>query len=272
MHKFSSVLLQAVNTVTKIGVPILPGLIILSLFLSACESGIYHTVRPGQTLYRISRTYAVDENYLARVNGISNPSQISIGTRIFVPGADRVLSVPVVKPKRTVKTQPAPTKKKAVVSLPKQQTVNKSKPVVTKPQRSKQPQISNSKATTVKKLHWPLRGKIVRSFSSQAKAGGGKGIEIAVREGSDVSASEAGKVIYSGDGVNGYGFLVILQHENDLFTVYGFNKKNLVNQGDFVSQGERIALSGIPPSGGKARLHFEVRKGKVAVNPILYLP
>ena len=79
-------------------------------------------------------------------------------------------------------------------------------------------------------------------------------------------------MIYSGDGVNGYGFLVILQHENNLFTVYGFNQKNFVKQGDFVRKGERIALSGTPPSGGKARLHFEVRKGKVAVNPILYLP
>ncbi len=117
-----------------------------------------------------------------------------------------------------------------------------------------------------------MRGKIVRSFSRQAKAGGGKGIEIAVRSGSSVVAAEAGKVIYGGDGVSGYGFLIILQHENDLFTVYGFNKRNTVRQGDFVSKGEQIALSGIPPSGGQARLHFEVRKGKQAVNPILYLP
>lgn len=79
-------------------------------------------------------------------------------------------------------------------------------------------------------------------------------------------------MIYSGDGVKGYGHLIILQHENDLFTVYGFNQQNLVRLGDFVSQDEKIALSGVPPSGGQPRLHFEVRKGKVAVNPILYLP
>ncbi len=267
MHKFSStVLLQTVKTVTKIGMSILPWLVVLSLFLSACESGIYHTVRPGQTLYRISRTYAVDEDYLARVNGITDPSEIAIGTRIFVPGADRVLSVPVIKAKSTIKTTAPPVKNKPVVKTRKPRISRKSKPSVAKPRSSK------TKATTVKKLQWPLRGKIVRSFSSQARAGGGRGIEIAVREGSDVRASEAGKVIYSGDGVNGYGHLVILQHENDLFTVYGFNKKNLVKQGDYVSKGERIALSGTPPSGGKARLHFEVRKGKVAVNPILYLP
>lgn len=277
MHKFSStVLLQMVNTVTKIGMSILPWLVVLSLFLSACESGVYHTVRPGQTLYRISRTYAVNEDYLARVNGITDPSQIPIGTRIFVPGADRVLSVPVVKAKNTIKTTTPPKKKKSVVTTRKKGTSYKSKPAVVKSRALKSavaiPRLSKAKATTVKKLQWPLRGKIVRSFSQKVKTGGGKGIEIAVRSGSDVCASEAGKVIYSGDGVNGYGFLVIIQHENDLFTVYGFNQKNLVKQGDFVSKGERIALSGRPPSGGKARLHFEVRKGKVAVNPILYLP
>jgi len=113
---------------------------------------------------------------------------------------------------------------------------------------------------------------LYKSFSAKAKAGSGKGIEIAVRSGSSVKAAEAGKVIYSGDGVNGYGHLIILQHENDLFTVYGFNQRNFVRQGDFVSQGEKIALSGTPPAGGTPRLHFEVRKGKQAVNPILYLP
>ncbi|MFK5925248.1 MAG: M23 family metallopeptidase [Desulfuromusa sp.] len=241
-------------------------LILFSFLLSACEAGIYHTVKPGQTLYRISRTYAVNEDYLARVNGISDPSQMPIGTRLFVPGAERVLSVPVIKPKSPTKTVNIPKKKKATPSPWHKQKVKKTKSAITKPQILKTP------ATQVKKLQWPLRGKIVRSFSKTAKAGGGKGIEIAVRAGSDVQAAEAGKVIYSGDGVNGYAFLVILQHENDLFTVYGFNRKNFVRQGDFVSKGERIALSGTPPAGGKPRLHFEVRKGKLAVNPILYLP
>ena len=267
MGKFSStVLLRLVSSMLKIRMPFLLLLVISSPFLSACEAGIYHTVKPGQTLYRIGRTYEINEAYLARVNGISNPAQIPIGTRLFVPGAERVLHVQVIKPQASIKQVIIPVKKKGASSVRKQPKVKKSKPVMT------QPKVVKTKATQVKKLQWPLRGKIVRSFTPQAKAGGGKGIEIAVRAGSDVTAAEAGKVIYSGDGVNGYSFLIILQHENDLFTVYGFNRENLVRQGDFVSQGERIALSGIPPAGGKPRLHFEVRKGKLAVNPIAYLP
>jgi lipoprotein NlpD len=235
-------------------------LLFLAATLCACETGIYHTVQPGQTLYRISRTYTVDEAYLARLNRISDPAQLKIGTRLFIPGAERVLNVPVVKP---APVSPMASKSRKPTAKVKSSKKKSLPPLVS---------VKEQKATNVKRLRWPLRGKIVRSFSKTAKAGGGKGIEIAVRAGSDVVAAEAGKVIYSGDGVNGYGFLIILQHENDLFTVYGFNRQNIVKQGDFVSQGEKIALSGIPPAGGPARLHFEVRKGKQAVDPILYLP
>lgn len=235
------------------------------LFLCGCEAGIYHTVKSGQTLYRISKTYGIDEAYLARVNRVHDPTQLKVGTRLYVPGAERTLYVPVIKSAAvTPPKKVAPVQKKKIVAKPAKVT----KKIVVKAPQSP----TKSKATTVKKLRWPLRGKIVRSFSRKAKAGSGKGIEIAVRSGSSVVAAEAGKVIYGGDGVNGYGFLIILQHENDLFTVYGFNRKNTVRQGDFVSKGEQIALSGTPPSGGQPRLHFEVRKGKQAVNPILYLP
>ncbi len=243
---------------------------VIVLSLCACQAGIYHTVKPGQTLYRIGHTYNVNEAYLARVNGIHNPTQIRIGTKIFIPGAKRKLRVPVISSKPTVAKKRLPVKKKRV-STPKPSTKTKySKPTVAKSKPKKK--TTPSKATQVKQLKWPVRGKVVRSFSKNVKAGGGRGIEIAVKNGTGVEAAEAGKVIYSGDGVAGYGYLIILQHENDFFTVYGFNRKNTIKQGDYVSKGERIALSGTPPSGGTPRLHFEVRKGKIAVNPILYLP
>lgn len=242
-------------------------IIALLLLLSACETGIYHTVKPGQTLYRISRTYGVSESSLMWANKINDPTKVRVGTRLFVPGADRVRHVAVVKPAPTVK-KTAPVKTAATKKTVRPPTAAKKNAVVRK---SSSP-AKRGRSTAVKKLQWPLRGKIVRAFSAKAKAGSGKGIEIAARSGTRVAAAEAGKVIYSGDGVNGYGHLIILQHENDLFTVYGFNQRNYVRQGDFVSKGERIALSGVPPAGGTPRLHFEVRKGKQAVNPILYLP
>jgi len=270
MLNFSSTrLISVVDTVKKMPGKIFLAIFLVSFVIGGCTRGIYHTVKPGQTLYRISRTYHVDEKYLARVNGIGDPSKISVGTRVFIPGATTERRVPVVK-------SSSPSVKTARKSTSKPVTRKKStdhKATVKKtPTRTTQKQAPPHHATTLKKLQWPLRGKILHSFSTHAKPGTGHGIEIAARFGSAVKAAEAGKVIYSGDGVNGYAFLVILQHENDLFTVYGFNRKNLVKQGDFVSRGEKIALSGTPPSGGQPRLHFEVRKGKRAVNPMTYLP
>ncbi|MCK4622322.1 MAG: peptidoglycan DD-metalloendopeptidase family protein [Desulfuromonadales bacterium] len=246
----------------------LPAIFVALLLLCSCSGGIYHTVKPGQTLYRISRSYGVAETTIARVNHISDPTRLRAGTRLYIPGADRVRYVPIVKSAPAAKAVTPPPVPKKAVSSGKKSTI-KSPP---SPRKKKPVQQRPAKATMVKKLQWPLRGKIVHSFSTVAKAGGGKGIEIAVRSGTAVTAAEAGKVIYGGDGVQGYGQLIILQHENDLFTVYGFNQRLYVRQGDFVSKGEKIALSGIPPAGGTPRLHFEVRKGKVAVNPILYLP
>jgi len=269
------VILPAVKPVLRIRM-FLYLLVLLSLLtLTACSTGgIYHTVKPGQNLYRIGRTYHVDEQYLARINGIRDPARIDVGDRIFIPGAERVLRVPDATSHATHKTIVPGVENRRVTPRKQQPEIKKSQSVPTpplKPKRDKPRQV-RSHATDIEKLQWPLRGKVVRPFSRQAKAGSGRGIEIAVKAGSTVVAAEAGKVIYSGDGVNGYGFLLILQHENDFYTVYGFNRKNLVKQGDYVSRGEHIALSGTPPAGGKPRLHFEVRKGKVAVDPILYLP
>ena len=259
----------------KAGLSMLILLLPLVLLLSGClRQGVYHEVKPGQTLYRISKTYRVEEAYLARINGIPSPKQLRVGTRLFIPDASSTLYVPATVPRPKIKTPSTATKKIIIASAPVKissvrKPVQKSKPNLKKTTKPKITHTKSSKPNV--KLHWPLRGKILRSFGQGGK-GGGKGVEIAAQEGSKVTAAAAGKVIYSGDGVQGFGHLMILQHENDVFTVYGFNSFNHVKQGQFVSQGERIASSGRPPSGERARLHFEVRVGKRAVNPILYLP
>jgi lipoprotein NlpD len=261
-------------------------LLILAFMLLAvgcAGQGVYHQVAPGQTLYRISKTYAVDEAYLARINGIADPSQLRVGTRIYIPGAFNTKYVPATVQPTSARPKPVTPPVARALKTPSSE---RSKAAPTPPpappapgkKEENPPKYSINALSTPKtnsqqtlKLHWPLRGKILLAFGD-AGQGGGKGLEIAARDGSPVSAAAAGKVIYSGDGVQGYGHLMILQHENDTFTVYGFNRKNYVKQGQFVSQGEKIASSGRPPSGGSGRLHFEVRIGKKAVDPILYLP
>ena len=236
--------------------------------LTACHTGVYHTVEPGQTLFRISRTYEVDSDYLARINNISDPTQLRAGTRLYIPGVDQRRRVAVVTSPPTstaARTTPPLRPTSSTPSSPLPAPVRRPTPMPTSPP----PKVGSVQQ---KKLNWPLKGRIVRQFSSSAEAGAGRGIEIAAIPGTSVLAAEAGRVIYSGDGVSGYGHLVILQHDNQLFTVYGFNQRTLVDQGVFVSRGDRIALSGTPPAGGEPRLHFEVRSGKEPVNPQLYLP
>ncbi len=238
--------------------------------LAGCHRGVYHIVEPGQTLFRISRTYGVDRDYLARINNISDPTQLRSGTRLYIPGASQQRRVEVV----TAPSAPATTTRPAPAPQPPPRSSSPPAPIPTPaPRPAPVPATPPTTASVPqKKLGWPLKGRVVRQFSSAAEAGAGRGIEIAAKSGTSVLAAEAGRVIYSGDGVSGYGHLVILQHDNQLFTVYGFNQRNLVNQGVFVSRGDRIALSGTPPAGGEPRLHFEVRSGKEPVNPQLYLP
>lgn len=249
---------------------VVPIVSICLLLVSCASNGIYHRVEPGQTLYRIAKTYEIDEAYLARTNRISNPTKLEVGQRLYIPGATRTRQVnvdppkvppaPVVPPPSVVanRSKPAPVAKKA-------------KPVAKKPVPVGRSEEISGPRPAPGTFVWPVRGQLVTEFGA-AEGKSSKGIEIAVPHGTPVTAAAAGKVIYSGNGIRGYGNLIILEHADNFFTVYGFNAKNLVSVNNFVGQGDRIALSGSPSGSKSPRLHFEIRKGKTAANPIFYLP
>jgi murein DD-endopeptidase MepM/ murein hydrolase activator NlpD len=242
-------------------------IVLFAAFLGGClpSGGVYHTVREGQTLYRISRAYNMDECYLARINGIKEPTRLKVGERLFIPGADGVKIVhSTVKPKYSNSQNLPPGAAKSSFE-------KKSGDVSERSSVAKKTTSANPPSYAKGKFIWPLKGTIVRKFGDKAGSPS-KGLEIASPQGAPVLSAGAGRVIYSGNGISGYGNLIIVEHEGSLFTVYGFNKKNLVKVGAFVSKGERIALSGVPPGGGSPRLHFEIRNGKKAVNPNFYLP
>lgn len=256
----------------------LPAALLLSgLWACSAHPGVYHTVEPGQTLYGIGRAYGVDANHLARVNGVHDPANLRAGQRLYIPEA--TTSVPVPRTTQAPIAVRPPTPKAAPQADPPAApgpNTGAAPAIGSAPSSSSSPPKGERKASTppaVEKgrFQWPLKGTVVRQFGT---AGGtlSKGIEIACAPGSTVRSAAAGKVIYSGDGVAGYGNLIILRHEDGFFSVYGFNSKNLVSVGTVVTRGLRIALSGTPPSGGSPRLYFEIRNGKDAVDPIFYLP
>jgi len=239
----------------------------LLLILAACaRPGVYHVVEPGQTLYRIARTYRVDEASLAKANRISDPTRLEVGQRLYIPGATRTLRVPTSVSPQTSSPSKSPSKRQVSPTSP----AVKAKPGTKQAPNLGKAEVIPGPPPAPGTFAWPVRGQVVTEFG----AGGGqsqKGIEIAVPPGTPVAAAAAGKVIYSGE-IRGYGNLVILEHADNFFTVYGFNMKNLVAVDSFVGQGDRIALSGSPSGGKSPRLHFEIRKGKTAANPIFFLP
>jgi len=256
-------------------------LILLFLLLAPCactpSRGVYHTVREGQTLYRISRVYGVDERYLARINRIDDPALLPTGARLYIPGAAQVREVPVVSvPAAVVAPKPSAAKAPAAVkgtsSAPTPKGTPPPVPVSSRAAASPALAAAGKPSAAVKgKFGWPLKGKLIRGFGSEGNPPS-RGVEIAVGRGTPIRSAAAGRVIYSGDGIRSYGNLIILKHDDSFFTVYGFNQKNMVDAGAFVSKGEQIALSGGPPTGGTPRLYFEIRCGKEPVNPIFYLP
>lgn len=113
---------------------------------------------------------------------------------------------------------------------------------------------------------WPVAGRVLAGFS-EAK----KGIEIAARNGEPVLASAAGRVVYSGSGLRGYGKLVIIKHNEKYLSAYGFNRQLFVKEGDKVTKGQKIAAVGLT-DGGAPRLHFEIRQLGKPVDPQKFLP
>ena len=101
--------------------------------------------------------------------------------------------------------------------------------------------------------------------------GGNKGIDIAAKLGDPVQAAAAGKVVYAGTGLRGYGKLVIVKHNPSFLSAYAHNSQILVKEGQGVAKGQKIAEAGASDS-DQPMLHFEVRRQGKPVDPLKQLP
>ncbi|MDR5877086.1 peptidoglycan DD-metalloendopeptidase family protein [Caballeronia sp. LZ032] len=218
------------------------------------EAGFYR-VKPGDTLYGISRTFKQQPADLITWNHLPESKQVNIGQvlRVMPPGSTGVASATASS--STVKSAQPP-----LLSTP-------DKSAAAKPAQAPAPateHASTSSAPVGKgTFAWPAHGDVVRKFG----ASGNKGIDIEGKVGQPVKAAAAGKVVYAGSGLRSYGRMIIVKHGNDYLTAYAYNEKLLVKEGDTVKQGATIADMGTGPSGTPA-LHFEVRKAGAAIDPM----
>ncbi|HET7570042.1 MAG TPA: peptidoglycan DD-metalloendopeptidase family protein [Gammaproteobacteria bacterium] len=214
-----------------------------------------YVVQPGDTLYSVAWHFDVNYRDLAQWNHIPPPYTIHPGERLVLSRAHARYATPAPE------TVP-----------PSSGTVarNKPSPSTGKPETS--PATRVTAADTERRIstwRWPAAGSVVDEFDPNKV--NGKGIDIAGKLGEPVRATAAGRVVYSGNGLAGYGELIIIKHNNHYLSAYAHNRQRLVQEGDEVKAGQTIATMG-RGNDGKALLHFEIRDDGKPVDPMRYLP
>ena len=209
-----------------------------------------HYVGEGETLYGISRRYDVDLYRLAKTNGIKHPYGVTLGDRLAVPLARAGASQRAKAPRR-----PRPTRLGA-----SSRRMPKARPAATP-----------LPARASSKFAWPVRGRVISSFG--VKRGGlhNDGINIAVTRGAPVRAAENGVVAYAGNELPGFGNLLLIRHAGGYTTAYAHSARILVRRGQRVKRGQIVARAGSTGGVDRPQLHFEIRKGSKAVNPLRHL-
>jgi murein DD-endopeptidase MepM/ murein hydrolase activator NlpD len=115
---------------------------------------------------------------------------------------------------------------------------------------------------------WPVKGKVLAGYGTTGKGLHNDGLNIAAPRGAAVKAAENGVVVYAGNELKGFGNLLLLKHEGGWVTAYAHNDQLLVGRGDSVKRGQPIARVGSSGNVQSPQLHFEIRKGTKAVDPV----
>ena len=215
----------------------------------------HYVVKKGDTLYSIALEHGADYRELAQWNGLDDPTKIRVGQLLKVKPPETPPGAPVVGriASRGVESRPLDTPQPEVKPLP--QTPKAVPPV---PEAAKE--VGGD-------FIWPKKGKILSGFAEPRS----KGIDIEGKPGEPILAAAAGRVTYTGSGIPGLGKLVVIKHENGFITVYAHNRDILVKEQQSVARGQKIAELGSSDS-DRPKLHFQIRKGSAAVDPLRYLP
>lgn len=232
----------------------------------------HYTTRRGDTLEGIAQRYKVGLAELKRVNGISDQTRVKVGTVLAIP-ARGTGTPPPLGPPRVVQVKPVtgPSPDSKVDSLvppkpvPVPRTAQESELKVQAAAEEKAP------VPTGAKFRWPVAGKIIARFGPQADGSRNEGIKLSVPMGTDIHAVEGGRVHYAGDGLKGYGNLILIRHANGWVSTYAHADRMLVKVGDQVRRGQVIGKAGKTGAVDEPQLGFELRKGSVPVNPLEHL-
>ena len=229
-----------------------------------------HVVAGGETLYSLGRKYGVSPFAIADANGLPNTAQLVTGQKVKIPAGGATAAKQEAAPKLETAeaTETAETGTEKVAEVPAPESASASSGEVAETQPAAKPSTAADGATG---MRWPVRGKIISGFGPKANGLKNEGINIAVPEGTSIRAAESGVVAYAGNELKGYGNLVLIRHDDGYVTAYAHAKELFVKRGDTVKRGDVIAKAGQTGSVSSPQLHFEVRKGATALDPMKFL-
>jgi len=236
----------------------------------------YYSVKRGDTLYSIAQEHGVDHRDVMQWNGLDDPTRLRVGQQLRVrpPLAAVASPVTVVDPERaTAQVGSARiigrVESRPLDSLPPLPPRAPAKPELAR-MEVMPPRVELEKSAAPSgtgQFIWPVKGKVLAEFAEPRR----KGIDIDGKPGDAIVAAAPGHVTYIGSGIPGMGKLVVLKHDNGFITVYAHNRNILVKEKQAVARGQKIAELGSTDS-ERPKLHFQIRKGAAAVDPLLYLP
>jgi len=235
---------------------------------SVSSSSVY-VVRKGDTLYSIAFRHGLSYRTVARLNNIRGDYQIYPGQRLVLkPGAQKIVressaraNISSANSSTVSKTDKKSVKKRTVPPKTVEKHTNSSVSANTSNK-------TTSRAGRIR-WQWPSKGRLIASFKTKGQVN--KGVNLAGRKGDPVFAAASGTVVYAGNGLLGYGNLIIIDHNQNFLSAYAHNSRVLVKESDKVTVGDKIAEMG--RSGAeRVMLHFEIRRDGVPVNPLRYLP
>lgn len=247
-------------------------------------TGNSYTVEAGDTLFAIAFYSGNDYRELAKLNNISPPYSLAIGQSIaLVPALSQ--TTPKNTSKIGSKIDPAHTAQTLhkIVIDPKDERAygevtpqnhrknqNKNPKESTIPESSKGTRsIASNKTAELRPWIWPANG--LRTLATVGSDGSKRGLDIKGKKGARIVAAAAGKVVYAGNALKGYGNLIIIKHDDQYLSAYAHNEAILVGEQTYVSQGQQIATMG-NSGASEVMLHFEIRKRGKSVDPFRYLP
>lgn len=213
-----------------------------------------YTVKPGDTLYAISRATKVPVQNIAAANSLSYPYNIGVGQRLLVPQARTSGMVASTTPAPAPTIDRAPAEPRNVADIAR--TASYTPPAAPEP---------------VRFFDWPVKGAVISEYGAGALGRRNEGVNIAAPAGTPVRAAADGEIVYRGSELDGYGNLLLVKHEGGYVTAYAHNDAMLVRKGQKVRKGQVIAKVGDTGAVSTPQLHFEIRRNLKSVDPKEYL-